>query len=102
VNGTAKPYQLSVVGCLGYLTTDAIPRATDNEQRTTNNRYVRPKCSLPDLHYSQIHQKSSYALMQQSLLNFRFQNAIFHEKPEAGAHHPELVNNPTSVLLGTK
>ena len=40
--------------------------------------------------------------MQQSLLNFRFQNAIFHEKPEAGAHHPELVNNPASVPLGTK
>ena len=53
-------------------------------------------------YYSQIRPKSSYAIMQQSLLDFRFQSAIFHEKPEAGAHHPELVNNPASVPLGTK
>jgi len=29
--------------------------------------------------------------MQQSFLDFRFQSAIFHEKPEAaGAHHPKI------------
>jgi len=47
----------------------------------------------PILHYSQIRPKSLFALVQQNVLDFRFQNVIFQEKPEAGAHHPRLVNN---------
>ena len=53
------------------------------------------------LHDSQICPKSSFALVQQRVLDFRFQNVIFQEKPEVGAHHPRLVNNPGSVPLGT-
>jgi hypothetical protein len=46
------------------------------------------------LHYSQICRKSSFAIVQQRVLVFRFQNIVFQEQPEAAAHQPRLVNNP--------